>query len=233
MAIVLQDRDGDFLGHVARNRMITRDAAKRLLGIEDDATLKGMLKRLGDLVDAHPLYRTTKYYTLSAEQARKMGVPEEAAEPLGPQALPITFGILSFSCMGEVLRPRYTRPDFIRDFPDLEHLCQGKYYLRYFLDVDGGQTRLGEIHVELGGAYERVVRTCKSMVREGLQTDGLRDIIDDGLFTIAIVTPAETKRQAIELALKKEDLVGARVIIHVEPRLQNLLGRGLDEKVSE
>lgn len=232
MALVVQDRDREFLDHVARYRMITREAVKKLLGLDDDAT-KGLLKRLSALLQAHQLYRTTKYYMLTAEQARKMGVPEEATEPFGPQALPIAFGVLSFCCMGPVIRHRYTRPDLLREFPELESLCRDKYYLRYFLDEDGEQTRFGVIHVDLGGAYERIVRTLRTLIREGLQKDGLKDIIDDGLLTIAVVTPAETKRRAIELVLQGEDLAGARLIIHVEPKLQNLLGRGVDEKAPE
>jgi hypothetical protein len=214
------------LEQVARYRMTTREILKQRFFGDDLEGLKAAIKKLtGEgRLQALPLYRTTKYYALTPSQAKFMGLPEEVAEPLGPQALPKAFGVLYFCCQRTKEYPRYVRPEFLADFPELQSLCgEKKHYLDLFLDEDAGQARLGIIHVDLGGAYERLVRTCIKIVREGLKREGLREVIDDGLLTIALVTANETKRSVLEEAAARENLPGTIVRVQVVPTLQNLI----------
>ncbi len=160
------------------------------------------------------------YYRLTPAGAKQLGAPEEISRPLGPQALPKALGILDFCCSGSDQRQRYTRQEFVDDFPELTKALLGRdYHTDFFLDFDGEQARFGQIVVDLGGDYKKLISKCRGKLREYLEVPELRDIISDGLFTIAFVVAEEEKAQAIRLAIKQKPL-RARVLVETSSELR-------------
>jgi len=134
--------------------------------------------------------------------------------------LPKALGILDFCCGGSELRKRYLRQEFLEDFPELAEELLGKdYHTDFYLDSDGEQARLGQIVVDLGGDYKKLISKCRVRLREYLDLPHIRDIVSDGLFTFAIVVAEEEKAQAIRLALKQKPLK-ARVLVETSAELR-------------
>jgi hypothetical protein len=176
--------------------------------------------RLRNLIASEPLGPKGVAYRTTPPGAKSVGAPEEISRPLGPQALPKALGILGFCCSGPVYRQRYTRPEFIEDFPELVQDLLGKdYHTDFFLDFDGAQARLGQIVVDLGGDYQKLISKCRVRLREYLEVPHIKEIVADGLFTFAIVVAEEEKAQAIRLTLKEKPLK-ARVIVETSVELQ-------------
>jgi hypothetical protein len=139
---------------------------------------------------------------------------------LGPQALPKALGILDLCFGGSERRMRYTRQEFIDDFPDLAKDLVGKdYHTDFFLDFDGGQARFGQVVVDLGGDYKKLISKCRVKLREYLDLPGIRDIVSEGLFSFAIIVAEEEKAQAIRLALNEKPL-RARTLVETSSELR-------------
>ena len=93
------------------------------------------------------------------------------------------------------------------------------YHTDFFLDFDGEHARLGQIVVDLGGDYRKLVSKCRVRLREYLEIAEIKDIIADGFFTVAIVVAEEEKAKAIRLAVAEKPL-RARVIVETSSELQ-------------
>jgi hypothetical protein len=204
-----------------RRQRITTPAiiSARLCEGSENGTKK-LISGSRDFVVSDPLGPKSVYYRLTPAGAKYIGAPEEIARPMGPQALPKALGILSFCCAGADQRERYTRQEFIDDFPELVKNLLGKdYHTDFFLDFDSTHARLGQIVVDLGGDYKKLISKCRVRLREYLDLPEIRDIVADGLFTFAIVVAEEEKAQAIRLALDQNPL-RARVIVETSTELQ-------------
>lgn len=229
MAVQLQERDRKILEHVARYRLTTPEVLDRLFFAGQVEARKGVLKRLTkEHLKAEQLFLQRKYYRLSKVSARLLGIHEEAAEPLGVQAKPTQYGILSFCCSRDGQEwPRYTRPEFLKDFPEFGERCipRNDYFLDYYVDYDGKQARLGQIHVDLIGDYQRLITTCRGMIRAGLEVEGLREVIAEGLFAIGLVTSEEEKKEKILSHLSEKPLE-CPIRVHVVPELRDIVRSG-------
>jgi len=192
---------------------------KMICGGSENGTKKLILNSR-DFIASDPLDAKSRCYRFTPAGAKLIGGPEEIARPLGPQALQKTLGILSFCCCGPIQRQRYTRPEFLEDFPELaSHLLGKDYHTDFFLDFDGTHARLGQIVVDLGGDHKKLISKCRVRLREYLDLPQVRDIVADGLFTFAIVVAEEEKAQAIRLALAQKPLK-ARVVVEASAELQ-------------
>lgn len=187
---------------------------------------KKLILRSRDYIASDPLGPRTVYCRFTPAGAKLIGAPEEIARPLGPQALPKMLGILGF-CSSSPSRDRYIRSEFVDDFPELAKELLGKdYHTDFFLDFDGEHARLAQMVVDLNGDYKKLISKCRVRLREYLEYAGMRDIVADGLFTIAIIVAEEEKAQAIRLSLKEKPL-RARVIVEVSAELQKCPIQGL------
>jgi hypothetical protein len=131
-----------------------------------------------------------------------------------------SLGIVSFCCGGVIQRERYTRPEFLKDFPDLAEELLGKdYHTDFFLDFDGAHARLGQIFVDQAGDYRKLISKCRVKLREYIDVPKVRDIVADGLFTVAIVVAEDEKAKAIRIAVEQKPL-RARVIVEASAELQ-------------
>jgi hypothetical protein len=218
--IPLTERERAGLHLIRRYRIST----PRLIASEiydgSESNAKKFISRVRDYVASDPLGTKTSYYRLTVAGAKLLGAPEEIARPCGPQALPKTVGILDFCCAGPTSRRRYVRQEFLEDFPELAKDLLGKdYYTDFFIDFDGTQARFGQIVVDLGGEYKKLISKCRVKLREYLELAHIRDIISDGLFCFAIVVAEEEKAQAIRLALNQKPLK-ARVLVETSAELR-------------
>ncbi len=220
MPLAFSDRDRAALELLRRQRIATADIISAEVCGGSESALKKLIMRLRDYIASEPLSSKFVYYRLTPLGAKQIGAPEEIARPLGPQALPKTAGILGFCLGGAIKRERYTRQEFIDDFPELVSELLGKdYHTDFFLDYHEGQTRLGQISVDLGGDYKKLVSKCRVKLREYLDVPHIKDIVAEGLFTWAMVVAEPEKAQAIRLTLNQNPL-RARVIVESSAELQ-------------
>jgi hypothetical protein len=219
----LTERDQEILEHVRRYRLTTTEALRRFFFAEAKAGAeKNVLRRLiGEHLQARPLYAKKVYYQLTPSAARTLGEPEEIAEPLGPQAIVRVYGVFAYCCLGSKDKTVLTRREFVsafKSFAEQVDLTQSHYYL----DYDGSTVRLGQIVVEQGGEYQRLITKCRRIVERGREIPGLQEIIADELLVIALVLAEASKRDALYAQLRKNPLpVWCRV--EVVPELSYLM----------
>ena len=172
MPLAFSDRERAALELIRRYRIVTAMILTLVICEGSENICKKLLMRLQDYIVSEPLGPKTKYYRLSALGAKQLGAPEEIARPLGPQALPKAIGILGFCRGGDVKRERYTRQEFVEDFPELVPNLLGRdYHTDFFLDHDGEQARFGQIVVDLGGDHKKLISKCRVKLREYLDVD--------------------------------------------------------------
>jgi hypothetical protein len=208
------------LEHLRVYKVTTASIVTALLCGGSENAAKKLLARSRNLVESDPLGPKTVYYRLTPFGAKQIGAPEEIARPQGPQSLPKNIGFLGFCCSGPIQRKRYTRIEFVEDLPELVKDLLGKdYHTDFFLDFDGEHVRLGQVVVDLGGDYRKLISKCRVRLREYLEIPHIKDIVADGFFTFAIVVSEEEKAKAIKLALAQKPL-RARVIVETNSELQ-------------
>jgi hypothetical protein len=234
MATQLSSEDLALLKYVARYRLTTSEALSRLPVMRSgnsnpEAVVEGTLKRLREkCLAAERLTGQKKYYRLTTEAARLIGVPEEVSKPLGPQALPKAYGILDFCQISRKNeRPRYLRTELQRDYPEFwkEWLPKSSsFYTDYCVDSNGREEWLSKIQVDLGGDYQRLLVTCREIVDDAKSRPGLDELIEVGCYRIALVTGEQGKKASIDQALLAKPLE-VPFHVHVSAELLNLLGQ--------
>lgn len=208
------------LEFLLRFRLATLQLIATLICGGSESAAKKLAPSMRDYVASEPLGGKSVYYRLTAAGAKLMGAPEELSRTLGPQALVRALGTVGFCCGGPIKRERYTRPEFITDFPELAKDLLGKdYHTDFFLDHDGEHARLGQIVVDHGGDYRKLISKCRVELREYLDKPQIRQVVSDGLFTFAIVVAEDVKAEAIRAALAEKPL-RARVVVETSAELQ-------------
>jgi hypothetical protein len=219
MPLTLTESPKALLELVRRHRITTSEINVSMICGGSESVGKKLILNLRDYIASDPLGPKSVYYRLTPAGAKLLGAPEEIARPLGPQALPKALGILGFCSSGKN-RQRYLRHEFEKDFPDLAgELLAKDYHTDFYLDHDGEQARLGQIVVDQGGDYKKLISKCRVKLREYLDVPGLRDLVADRLYTFAFVVAEEEKAQAIRLALNQKPL-GTRVVVETSAELQ-------------
>ena len=115
------------------------------------------------------------------------------------------YGVLAFCCLGKTVKPVFTRAEFIQafsGFAELLDLGQNHFYL----DYDGKTARLGQILVEQGGEYQRLLNKCRKLIERGRELPGFQEIIADELFVISVVLAEDSKREMLHIQLRKNPL---------------------------
>lgn len=220
----LGPRDHDIFEHVRRYRLTTREVLHRLFfpEVKPNAVTKvtsrlceaGFLKRFD-------LYESRDYFVLGPEAARLLGVSAKRTEELGVQALPIAYATLLF-CTGAGDRERLTREELRTHHPSI--LVPGVDASHYYLDRDGGKTRLTALRVDCGGPPDHVARKCREDLDRRLEHPAFRDLVANDQFMIAILTGREEKAGAIHEALKRREWPN-RFRLSVIPELVSLITR--------
>lgn len=220
----LGPRDHDILDHVVRYRLTTREVlhGRFFPEVKPNAVTK-VTSRLcaGGFLKRFDLYESRDYFVLGIEASRMLGVPAKRAEELGVQSLPIEYATLVY-CAGAGDRERLTREELQKYHPSI--LVPGVDATRYYLDREGGKTRLSSIRVDCGGPPDHVVRKCREDLDRRLEHDAFRDLVARDQFMIAVLTGKKEKTDAIGEALKRSDWP-IRFRLAVIPELVHLITR--------
>ena len=194
---LLSQSERQVLAHVERYRMTTNEILKARcfpeLTSNAISKITAKLCRLGYL-ERHPLFGGQDYFLLSRKATNLLGVSPRRSEPLGPQALPLHYGVSLYCSLAAVPKDRLTADEL-----------KEKYGLTSVADLiaayceDGDQLCL--LRVDLGGSADHVVRKCREDVRRRMEGPTWRELIDAGRFRIVIVTATVEKAAAIRQAL--------------------------------
>jgi hypothetical protein len=228
----LDDQHRRTLYHIGVNRIGTRQTiAQNVFGSSDDqalaATDKVINQLKGSYLQVYPLCGTEKYCGLTNMGTRIIGFHEEAARPLGAQALSKHYAILHFTGLRTPVFRRQNRFTIQADFPELlDDLLPNRkaFYTDYYLGQRKQEPWLGRIQVDLGGGTPRFVVSCAETIADMQSRPKLKEAIDCGLVRFTIVTGDQKKKESIEHALKAKPLE-LPYYIHVAPELLNLIGQ--------
>lgn len=218
-------RDRAILQHLSRYRMTTNEVIQRLFfprqkpnavtKVTARLTERGLLRQF-------PLYHPRNYFTLGDEGVAVMGLPPGRAEGLGPQSLPIEFGVLNYALLGAAQHQRLTRDELVKRYPFFgEGTCEQTY-----TECDGV---LELVRVDLGGAADHVARKCFRDISQRSETNGFVALLRENRFRLVVVTCTKEKAAAISNALSGH-LWPDGLMIHlaVVPDLLYLTARLID-----
>src|SRR5215210_2324181 len=225
----LTDRDGEIIEHVRRYRLTTIQVLKHVL-FSEAADLTPVVKvvgrlKLGGWLREARLYDRHKYYLLTSRAARHLGEDEGISKPFKHQGLTNAYGVLWFCAKLGV--NRFTYREFVEQFPTLHE--RGLQSSTYYIDTSQGRKRLGYIHVDGGNGADRVLSRVNRIVARRYLVNDFRKLIQEGGFVVAVATPSQGKKLAIEEALRQgptpevryrvvavEEL--APVLMNIQPR---------------
>jgi hypothetical protein len=182
------------LEHLKTHRMWTENMAPN--GLNKSAIHTALRKLRGDgpgngYIVSRPLKGRKVYYQLTTFGAKRLGLPEERARPLGPQGIVRAFAIAHF-CSGLGRNIRLLTPEgFTRLFSSTESRTLN--FNDYFIDREEGAYRVHRILIDHGGEPTRFMRKVLAIGRKIADSPyGLSLINSDALgFTIITTTPSK------------------------------------------
>lgn len=217
-------RDRALLAHVARYRLTTVEVLQRLL--LPGVSRNGVGKVLGRLCEAgmlrkYPLLHPALYYVLGDGGAQALGLGAHRGEPLGPQSLPMEYGVLLYATLGNQLRERLTKPEVLDRCPWLpKPLAEAPHC------AGAGRGALELVRVDLGGPADHVARKCAADLRERESLREFGSLLTENRFRLVIVTATSEKSVAIRRSLdRREWPAGLRIHLSVVSRLLPLTAR--------
>lgn len=213
--------------HVLRHRISTNGAIRRHICPElspnSVSKLTAGLCHRG-LLARHPLFPPAVYFTLGEAAARDRGVRLHRALPLGPQALPIEYGVLAYAALGSSYHRRL-------NLDELEQLLSGApasllSEAPYCLDETKRESVLELFRVDLGGRADHVARKAASIIRDRKAEPAFASWFQQGRVRLVIVTGAAEKAAAIRAAVDQHLWPdGLSIHLAVVPHLLRLTGR--------
>ena len=223
----ISDRDRQVLEHVARYRLTTTRALRRVLPGRLSPNAAGKLaNRLcaADLLAKYPLAHPVRYFVLGRRGAKLLGLSANCAAPLGPQSLPLEYAVLLYSVLGKQPRRRLTITELRERWPWLPpELVHASFCLDAQTDV------LELLRVDLGGPADHVARrTVRDMSRMRRASE-FQSILVQGQFRLVLITATRGKAQALRKALEQHDWpAGLQVHFSVVPQLLSVTTRRRD-----
>lgn len=223
------DRNRDILEHVARYRLTTPPVLFNLFfeaTLADDNAVTKVTSRLveRDFLRKFNLHGSYKYFTLGKRGAKTVGVkPKLVGKPLGSQALFRDYGTLRFCSARPTERELLKFSEINARYPELKH--RKLDFKHYYLDQSGAEAELGYIWIDGGGDEAHIARKMQQdIIAPRLQVPGLREHIQQGRFTFAIVTLSDEKKLQILDALDQLRFVDPIIFrVEVVPELLPLL----------
>ena len=197
----LSMRDRQILEHVGRYRLTTNGILHRLLfdGQPNAVTkVTTRLTRHGYLC-RHRFYHPRVYFTLGQRGVTLLGLPENRTLPLGPQSLPVEYGVLAYATLGTRPVLRLTRTELESTLPGIEPSLAEQAYCR----VDSDHHEIELVRVDLGGAPDHVARKAQSDIQSRTESQTFRPMIRAGHFRLVVVTATAEKAAGIREALDR------------------------------
>lgn len=151
-------------------------------------------------LSAFPLLYPTKYFIPGKLTASAYGLPIGRTYPLGPQALPREFAVLTYTAANS--------PNVIR-LNNQEILLSAPWYQAEWMqaphcqrEVDG-KLVLELIRVDLGGPADLIARKCRKDVEARRKLQAFTEMVAEGRFSMVVVTGSTAKAAAIQAALSQ------------------------------
>ena len=192
------ERDRLILDHVARYRLTTLEAIRRVVlrGLSRNAVSK-IVNRLCDarLLRKLPLLYPMNYFVLGELAVRSLGIGIHRAESLGPQSLPQEFAMLAFATLGTHQHLRLNAAEVKRRCPwlPLSHATAP-----HCLDE---ANVLELVRVDLGGPADHVARKCAADLSERCRIPEFLSVVTASQFRLVVITSTTEKVAAIQRAL--------------------------------
>ncbi|MBA3313064.1 MAG: hypothetical protein H0T47_07220 [Planctomycetaceae bacterium] len=220
----LTPRDQALLAHVARYRLTTVDVVQRLLrpNVSRNAIGK-VLSRLcaAGLLHKYPLLHPTLYYVLGDGGAQALGIGTHRTLPLGPQSLPMEYGVLLYATLGSERRQRLTKQELLTRCAWLPAALAESPHCK-----DIKQAVLELVRVDLGGPADHVARKCAADLREREKLREFSLLVKEGRFRLVIVTSTAEKSVAVRQALNRHEWPqGLRIHLSIVSQLLPLTAR--------
>lgn len=206
--------------------MTTVDALRRaVLTTESRNAVNKVVNRLcrAGLLTKYPLVHPVRYFVLGDTAARQLGCGGYRANPLGPQILPVEFGVLCFATLGRQLHLRLTRSEL---FSRLGWMSERLADLPHTVDRAGV---LELVRVDLGGPSDHVARKCVADINQRRMLQPFNELCADGGFRLVVVTGTARKAEAIRRSLDQKDWPsGLQIHLSVVPQLLSFTVRSSD-----
>lgn len=220
----LSRRDCAVLSHVARNRLTTVEVLSHtvLQGLSSNGAAK-ILNRLcgAGYLQKYELVHPGKYYVLSDQGARLLGMSSHRTNSLGPQSLPTEYGVLAYANLGRQQRRRLTAGEVLQRCPGLTRSLAEATHCE---DLTHGVLEL--VRVDLGGPADHVGRKCQRDMLRRYRFRSLAELLAQGRFRLVVITATSTKAAAIRRSFDGRDWPGS-LLVHfsVIPQLLTLTAR--------
>ena len=200
--MTLNARDRRILDQIARYRLTTNAVLRATLF--PDAKPNAVVKVTARLVrDGHlqafPFVGARTYFVLTTSMARRSGVGEDRAAPLGPQALPTEAAVLEYCLAGSRKRHRLTTKELAEKLPWLPAALRVAPHA-----VDpAGQLEL--LRVDLGAPADHVARKCLADITRRLAVPEGERLVRAGRLRLVVLTPSAEKADAVRRALAAKE----------------------------
>lgn len=198
------------LQHIARYRMSTPDVLATQPFFADGGmnAVKNVTRRLlkGRFIGSASLYGRLRYYHLTAKSAAILGLHERAGQWLTEDAKIRAYSCLRFCCDVREPRKKLTAEEFRTSFASLTRSGER---LNYFISTANGKSQLGYMRTDYsphGGRWDRIIAKCQKDVEKRCDNPEFRQLIDAGLFLMAVLTALPQKAERLNSEFQKREL---------------------------
>lgn len=214
---------------VLRERLTTAEIAHRrhFAGLTPDAARKAldaMVER--KLLRKIPLHGQTPCYILTFTAATRVKLHRVAAKVPGFPALCRAYALACYSARSGARR--LSLPEWRQVFADLHR--DGLPAHSYFLEDRDGDARIVLGVVDAGQDVRRVVARVRKAVAKRYALPAFAEAIQNDRFEVAVLTPTEGKKVALERAFARRYNGHTPVRVEVVPELEPLVLRKLDRR---
>ena len=221
----LKARDRQVVEFVARNRLATVETLRRCIfnNSSGNAVAK-LVNRLCAvwLLGKYTLFHPVRYFVLGEAGAKVVGLRSARTWALGPQSLPIEYGILLYCTHGHPRRRRLTTQEIRADWPWLSEALAAQPHV-----LDGPSQMLELLRVDLGGPADHVARKCAHDILARRRCAEFAAMVATGRFRLVVITATPEKATAVRRALDRHVWPsGLRIHTSVLPQLLFLTARG-------
>jgi len=207
---VLTEKQSQVLNHIRVFRMTTPQIVKDLFFKDETPNaVKSHLRRLADAgyVRHAPLFsQKQRYYYLSPDTARTLfDMDPRTVKPNGPLAMAETYGMLRFCCDGPTRFHKFSRTQFIEEFPNL--VIKNVPEFNYYMDSDPEGNRLGHIYVDRGAKATRIVGRIQAVVGKRINHSVWNQEVlskQNCRFAVGIATLTDRKAEVLQKLLEDE-----------------------------
>ena len=199
----LNPRNRKIVEHVARFRIATLESIQKVvlptLSRNAINKLTNRLCKRGFLAK-HTLLHPIKYFVLGEVASRILGLGLNRSMPLGSQALPQEFALLSFATLGT---NRHLRLSPLEVQARWNWLPSNLTFAPHCLDQHGVMEL---VRVDLGGKADHVARKCAEDLSKRYHLREFLDLIAARQFRFVVITSTSDKVNAIQRSLNRHSL---------------------------